>query len=98
MLNVISLFTAAGGLDLGFEAAGFKTRVAVEIDPTCCDTLRLNRRWPVIEDDVRRVSSKRLLQVAGLRPGEADVLIGGPPCQPFSKSGYWANGDAARLN
>jgi DNA (cytosine-5)-methyltransferase 1 len=98
MLNVISLFTGAGGLDLGFEAAGFKTRVALEIDPTCCDTLRLNRRWPVIEDDVRRVSSKRLLQVARLRPGEADVLIGGPPCQPFSKSGYWANGDAPRLN
>jgi DNA (cytosine-5)-methyltransferase 1 len=98
MLNAISLFTGAGGLDLGFEAAGFRTRVAVEIDRTSCETLRLNRRWPVIEDDIHAVISKRLLKVAQLAPGEADVLIGGPPCQPFSKSGYWANGDAPRLN
>ncbi len=98
MLKVISLFTGAGGLDLGFEAAGFRTRVAIEIDPVGCETLRLNRRWPVIEDDIRCVTSKRLLQVAQLAPGEADVLVGGPPCQPFSKSGYWANGDSPRLN
>ena len=97
MLKAISLFTGAGGLDLGFEAAGFKTCVAVDIDPACCRTLRLNRSWPVINEDLGAVSSKRLLEAAKLAPGEADVLIGGPPCQPFSKNGYWANGDAARL-
>src|SRR6266545_7906862 len=98
MLTAISLFTGAGGLDLGFEAAGFRTRVAVEIDHVCCQMLRLNRRWPVIEDDIRAVASKQLLKTAQLAPGEADVLIGGPPCQPFSKNGYWANGDARRLH
>jgi DNA (cytosine-5)-methyltransferase 1 len=98
MLKAISLFTGAGGLDLGFEAAGFGTRVAVEIDRVCCQTLRLNRHWPVIEDDIRSVASKQLLKTAQLAPGEADILIGGPPCQPFSKNGYWANGDAPRLN
>ncbi|MGY3485414.1 DNA (cytosine-5)-methyltransferase 1 [Bradyrhizobium sp. USDA 4011] len=97
MLKAISLFTGAGGLDLGFEAAGFKTRVAVEIDPICCETLRSNRRWPIIEGDIAAISSQRILKTAALRSGEADVLIGGPPCQPFSKSGYWANGDAPRL-
>lgn len=97
-LKAISLFTGAGGLDLGFEAAGFGTAVAVEMDARCCQTLRANRRWPVIESDVGLVTSNQLLEKAGLSPGEADVLIGGPPCQPFSKSGFWATGSARRLD
>lgn len=96
--TVISLFSGVGGLDLGFEAAGFRTAVALELDRTCCQTLRLNRDWPVVESDVHSVSSKDLLRVAQLRASEADVLIGGPPCQPFSKSGYWATGDSKRLD
>src|SRR5262245_24535820 len=98
MLNVISLFTGVGGLDFGFEAAGFETTVAVEMDAVSCRTLRLNRHWPVIERDIHELTSKELLLTAGLRKGQADVLIGGPPCQPFSKSGYWARGDALRLD
>ena len=97
-LKAISLFTGAGGLDFGFEAAGFDTRVAVELDPVCCRTLRGNRDWPVIASDIHSVTSKEILETARLKVGEADVLIGGPPCQPFSKSGYWARGDALRLN
>ncbi len=98
MFKAISLFTGVGGLDFGFEAAGFETAVAVEIDTVCCHTLRLNRSWPVIERDVHEVTSKELLRTAKLKAGQADVLIGGPPCQPFSKSGYWARGDAMRLD
>jgi DNA (cytosine-5)-methyltransferase 1 len=60
--------------------------------------MRLNREWPVIEGDISKITSRRILESAGVRAGEADVLIGGPPCQPFSKSGYWATGDAKRLN
>jgi DNA (cytosine-5)-methyltransferase 1 len=52
----------------------------------------------VIEGDINRVSSPDVLAAAGLQSGEADVLIGGPPCQPFSKSSYWARGDALRLD
>lgn len=97
-LSVISLYTGVGGLDLGFEAAGFETAVALDLDPVACRTLRLNRPWPVIEGDVAAVPSRTILATAGLRPGQADLLIGGPPCQPFSKSGYWASGDARRLD
>jgi DNA (cytosine-5)-methyltransferase 1 len=97
MLKVISLFTGVGGLDFGFEAAGYETRVAVEWDTICSRTLRLNRRWPVLEGDIHDISSAEILAAGGLTAGEADLLIGGPPCQPFSKSGYWAKGDAARL-
>ncbi|KAB2912717.1 MAG: DNA cytosine methyltransferase [Hyphomicrobiaceae bacterium] len=97
-LKAISLFTGIGGLDFGFEAAGFGTRVAVELDATCCRAIRLNRDWPVIERDIHQVPSEEILRTGRLKVGEADVLIGGPPCQPFSKSGYWARGDALRLN
>lgn len=98
MRRLISLYTGAGGLDLGFEAAGFETAVAVEMDPEAVATLRHNRRWPVFDRDIHTVSSQELLATAGLGIGEADALIGGPPCQPFSKSGYWASGDTLRLD
>ncbi len=61
-------------------------------------TLRANRDWPVIDRSIDEVTSVDLLRTAGLEPGEADILIGGPPCQPFSKAGYWASGDARRLD
>ena len=96
--QIISLFSGAGGLDYGFEAAGFKTAVTLEMDRDCCATLRANgRNWPVIEDDVFNVTSEKLLGIAKLRPGEAALVIGGPPCQPFSKAGYWSRGDSLRL-
>lgn len=96
--RAISLFTGAGGLDLGFEAAGFETSVALELDPRCVETLRANRGWPVIDRDITEVTTDEILSKAGLDPEEADVLIGGPPCQPFSKSGFWASGEAKRLS
>lgn len=98
MLKTISLFSGIGGLDFGFEAAGFGTAVALELDRTSCRTIRLNRDWPVIEADINNVSSHQILAAGNLQVGEADVLIGGPPCQPFSKAGYWTRGDSLRLN
>lgn len=99
--SVISLFTGAGGLDLGFHAAGLATAVAVEMDPKCCETLNANKgrglSWEVISAPIEDVSSRKILAAANLSVGEADVLIGGPPCQPFSKSGYWSRGDSGRL-
>ena len=94
----ISLYTGAGGMDFGLEKAQFETTVAVEMNATCCKTLRHNRPdWHVIEAPIESVSSAEILKKSGLKRREADLLIGGPPCQPFSKSGYWATGDAKRL-
>lgn len=98
MLKTISLFSGIGGLDFGFEAAGFETRVALELDKTSCRTIRLNRDWAVIEDDINKVPSVDVLKAGGLQAGDVDMLIGGPPCQPFSKAGYWARGDSLRLD
>ena len=98
-LKVISLFSGIGGLDFGFEEAGFETRLALEFNRHACAAMRLNRpTWAVIEDDVNHVTSSDLLARAQLEVGEADVLIGGPPCQPFSKSSYWVRGDSLRLD
>jgi DNA (cytosine-5)-methyltransferase 1 len=100
--RVISLFSGAGGLDYGFEAAGFSTAVAVEMNHAACETLRANQRRHaiehVIERDIFAVPTGEILEKAKAKPGEIDLLIGGPPCQPFSKSGYWARGDARRLD
>lgn len=86
--NNISLFTGAMGLDLGLEQAGFKTVVAVEMDPTCANTIRTNRPYVnVIEKDICNVNTGEILDTAGLRRGEVDLISGGPPCQPFSFAG-----------
>jgi DNA (cytosine-5)-methyltransferase 1 len=84
-------------MDYGFEAAGFETRVANEIDSTCCSTLRANRSWSVVERDIFDLPTDELLAIARLGRREAALVYGGPPCQPFSKAGFWATGEARRL-
>ena len=94
---VISLFSGAGGLDYGLEAAGFETAVCLEMDRYCCDTLRKNRNWPVLEGLIENFPTSHILAAGSLVEKEAALLVGGPPCQPFSKSGYWKSGDSMRL-
>lgn len=95
--RVVSLFSGAGGIDYGFEAAGFQTCLALEMDHGACETLRRNRKWNVLESDIFDVKTEEMLEISGTKAGDVDVLIGGPPCQPFSKAGYWARGDSLRL-
>lgn len=98
--SVISLFSGAGGLDLGLKRAGFSTRLFVEIDSDARETLRLNLPKCKLSEpgDIHGLSPSELLLQSGLEPGNLDLLAGGPPCQPFSKSGYWVTGDSNRLD
>jgi DNA (cytosine-5)-methyltransferase 1 len=89
-LPAISLFSGAGGLDLGVERGGYRVTVAVEYDADAAATLRANfGQTKVLERDIRTLKTNELLDAAGLRAGEAELLVGGPPCTPFSKSGNW---------
>lgn len=75
-------------MDIGFHAAGFSTAVAVEQDPSCCNTLRLNMpNTPVIEGDITSVTTQAILDAAKSKPLEIDLVVGGPPCQSFSLAG-----------
>jgi DNA (cytosine-5)-methyltransferase 1 len=87
-LTAISLFTGAMGLDLGFEKHGFDIRVAVDNHPAVFETIRANRPlMPIIKENIRHVSTHNILKKASLQKEEATVVIGGPPCQPFSTAG-----------
>jgi len=96
---VVSLFSGAGGLDLGLEAAGYAIRLCVENDADARETLRKNRPgWKLAEPgDIHRADPETFTSQAGLARGEVALLAGGPPCQPFSKSAYWSNGGSRGL-
>ena len=98
----ISLFSGAGGLDLGVEAAGFEVAAAVEINEDAADTMEKNFKHlagPVIRRNIFDVPTKELVRAAGLRGRERpDLLVGGPPCTPFSKSGFWLEWKRAGLD
>lgn len=93
--KVISLFTGAGGLDIGLEQAGFETSICIEIDPDSRETLRYNRPdWVLFEDDknrkpgdIRDIEVDEVLKLAKIQKEEAALVVGGAPCQPFSNIG-----------
>ena len=136
--TLVSLFSGAGGLDLGLEQAGFRTLLANEVEPYACESLRSNRvlraltedefeTWfrehvllqrcyktiptaekavlrqrllaalsdaesylnhaDIVERDVNLLSAEEVLSRIGMKRGQLDLIAGGAPCQPFSRSG-----------
>ncbi|MDD2286949.1 MAG: DNA cytosine methyltransferase [Bacteroidales bacterium] len=78
-MDIISLFSGAGGLDLGFEKAGFHIVVANEFDKTIWETYEKNHSAPLIKGDIRKIPSEDF--------PDCDGIIGGPPCQSWSEAG-----------
>lgn len=102
-LPVVSLFSGAGGLDLAVERADaeplvtgdpghglLKVSVATDYNEPALRTLTANfDQAQTLTGDIRNVSSEEILVKAGLEPKEPVLVVGGPPCTPFSKSGFW---------
>lgn len=80
-MRVLSLFSGCGGLDLGFEKAGFEIPVANEFDSSIWETFRINHpATRLIEADIRSIQEQDF-------PNGIDGIIGGPPCQSWSEAG-----------
>lgn len=80
-MKVISLFSGCGGLDLGFEKAGFEIPIANEFDKKIWETFKTNHpKTKLIEGDIRNIKESDF-------PDEIDGIIGGPPCQSWSEAG-----------
>ncbi len=79
--TVVEVFAGAGGLALGFEAAGFQHVLLNEVDKKCCETLKLNRPdWPISQVDIATVDFT-------VYRNQIDVVAGDFPCQAFSVAG-----------
>ena len=88
-MKIISLFSGAGGLDLGFEKAGFKIVMANEFDKGIWETYELNHTTPLIKGDIRNIKESDF-------PDDIDGIIGGPPCQSWSEAGSLRGIDDSR--
>ena len=88
----LSFFSGGGGLDIGAQMAGIKVLTSLDFDKDSIETLRSNKFFSHSQhrlDDIRNVKSKDFSQILKENNPEKLVLLGGPPCQPFSKAGYW---------
>lgn len=91
-MKSISLFSGAGGLDIASFLAEVPVAFSIDIDADCIETLRLNEQFhstKTICGDLSQISSEEILEMANIKKDEQFIVIGGAPCQPFSKNGYW---------
>ncbi|HGT4491898.1 TPA: DNA cytosine methyltransferase, partial [Escherichia coli] len=87
-MKVFDLFCGTGGFSKGFEnseGANFEVSFGIDLLRTSVATFRLNHpKAHAVTGDIRKISKKNVSEMTGVKKGELDVLVGGPPCQGFS--------------
>jgi DNA (cytosine-5)-methyltransferase 1 len=93
-IPVIDLFAGAGGISVGARLAGGEVRLAIDIDEAACKTLASNPNWhgDILSTDVCSITGDEVRSKAKLSARDPLIIVGGPPCQPFSKAAYWSEG------
>lgn len=91
-IQTIGFFSGAGGLDIGAQLAGSKVISSLDFDRDSVATMKSNKYFAHskhFHKDIKEMNSKDYSKIISENNPEKLILVGGPPCQPFSKAGYW---------
>lgn len=100
-IKAISMFSGAGGLDIGTQLAGIKVISSIDNFEDSVKTLKLNKFFKgTIHEvgDITKIDGEHYKEILEKEKPEKLIIIGGPPCQPFSKAGYWVTNEKRNSN
>ena len=97
----ISMFSGAGGLDIGTQLAGVKVISSLDIFEDSVETLKRNKFFAhTLHEvgDITKIDGKHYEELLKKEKTDKLIIVGGPPCQPFSKAGYWVTNEKRNSN
>lgn len=100
-IKAISMFSGAGGLDIGTQLAGIKVISSLDIFEDSVETLKKNKFFShTIHEvgDITQITGNHYTELLKKEKPEKLIIVGGPPCQPFSKAGYWVTNEKRNSN